>query len=245
MEARRRFLTLILTAALVRTVGRAGAFEGAVRSASRRWIEELKVAAHELRARRIRQIDWQARTQKCLGNVELEDLLAAIDFETLASRVPFEEDHETQVRMPTLDGEPPEQLGFGPYFFALKEGVSVVPHGHHNLVTMHMVLRGQAHGRHFDRVQDEPDYITIKPTLDETLRPGAVTTISDQQNNVHWFTALSGPVFMFNMQIGGITPGLPVGGRDYLDPAGEKLPGGLIRARRLSQDEAFRRYGRA
>jgi len=145
--------------------------------------------------------------------------------------------------MPALDGQPPEQLGFGSYFFALKEGVSVVPHGHHNLVTMHMVLRGQAHGRHFDRVQDEPEHIMIKPALDEVLGPGAVTTISDQRNNVHWFTALSGPVFMFNMQIGGITPGRPVGGRDYLDPAGEKLPGGLIRARRLGQDEAFRRYG--
>jgi hypothetical protein len=86
-------------------------------------------------------------------------------------------------------------------------------------------------------------HFAIRPARDEILGPGAVTSISDQRDNIHWFTALSGPVFMFNMQMGGIAPGLPVGGRDYLDPAGEKLAGGLIRARRLGQDEAYRLYG--
>lgn len=207
------------------------------------WIEDLKAASRDLRSRKISQIDWQSRIQECLGKVDLKDLLVAIDYERLAAEVRFEEDHETQVRMPTLDGQLPEQLGFGPYFFALKQGVSVVPHGHHNLVTMHMILRGHAHGRHFDRVHDEPEHVTIRPTLDEVLGPGAVTSISDQRNNVHWFTALSGPVFIFNVQMGAIVPGLPVGGRDYLDPAGEMLAGGLIRARRLSQNEAYRLYG--
>lgn len=244
MEARRQFLALILTAALVRAVGRADAFEGAVKSASRRWIEDLKGAAHELRRRKISQVEWQSRVHECLRVVDLKDLLAAIDYERLASRVQFEEDHETQVPMLALDGQPPEELGFGPHFFALKQGVAVVPHGHHNLVTLHMMLSGQAHARHFDRVHDEPEYITIKPTLDEVIGPGAVTSISDERNNVHWFTALSGPVFMFNMQLGGITPGLPVGARDYLDPAGEKLSGGLVRARRLDEVEAYRRYGK-
>jgi hypothetical protein len=244
LQARRSFVISILAAALIRAAGRADAFEGAVKSASKQWIEDLQAASRDLRSRKISQIDWQSRIQECLGKVDLKDLLAAIDYERLAAQVSFEENHETQIRMPALDGQTPEQLGFGPYFFALKQGVSVVPHGHHNLVTLHMMLRGRAHGRHFDRVHDEPGHITIKPARDEVIGPGAVTTISDQRDNVHWFTALSGPVFMFNMQIGAIAPGLPVGGRDYLDPAGEKLAGGLIRARRLSQDEAYRLYGR-
>jgi hypothetical protein len=233
----------MFAAALMRAVGRVDAFEGTVKSASKQWIEDLKAAARDLRSRQISQIDWQSRIEECLGKVDLKDLLAAIDYDRLAAHATFEEDHETQIRMPVLDGQTPEQLGFGPYFFALKENVSVVPHGHHNLVTMHMILRGQVRGRHFDRVHDEANHITIRPALDEVLGRGVVTSISDQQHNVHWFTALSGPVFMFNMQLGGIVPGLPVGGRDYLDPAGEKLAGGLIRARRLSQDEAYRRYG--
>ena len=42
---------------------------------------------------------------------------------------------------------------------------------------------------------------------------------------------------------GGLEPGLPAGDRDYLDPAGEKLAGGLIRARRLSEADAYGLYG--
>jgi hypothetical protein len=48
---------------------------------------------------------------------------------------------------------------------------------------------------------DEPGFLTIKPTSDKVLRPGAVSTVSDESNNIHWFTALTGPVFMFNTQV--------------------------------------------
>jgi hypothetical protein len=137
-------------------------------------------------------------------------------------------------------------LSFSPWLFAMQRRVSIVPHGHHNMTTMHMLLKGEVHGRHFDRVRDEPGFLIIKPTSDQVLRPGAVSTVSDDSNNIHWFTALTGPVFMFNIQVVGLNPAAPVGGRDYIDPSnGSKLDGGLIRARRLERDEAYHLYGLA
>jgi hypothetical protein len=153
-------------------------------------------------------------------------------------------DHETTARVHFATD--PGDLSFSPWFFAMKNHVSVVPHGHHNMVTMHMLLTGEVHARHFDRVHDEPGFLTIQPTSDKVLRPGAVSTISDESNNIHWFTALTGPVFMFNLQLVGLDPGADVGGRDYVDPSnGAHLAGGLIRARRLEKDEAYRLYGLA
>ncbi len=60
---------------------------------------------------------------------------------------------------------------------------------------------------------------------------------------MHWFTALSGPVFMFIMQIGGITPGLPEVGAIISTPPAKSCPADSFCARRLGQDEAYRLYG--
>jgi len=85
--------------------------------------------------------------------------------------------------------------------------------------------------------------MTIQPTLEAGLKPGAVSTISDEHNVVHWFAAIGGPVHTFNMQLV-VDPTERVAGRDCTDPAhGEKLGNGLIRARHLEQPEAL--YGRS
>ena len=111
---------------------------------------------------------------------------------------------------------------------------------------MHMMLKGQAHGWQFERVSDEAQYLTIKPTIDKVLNVGAVSTISDQRDNIHWFKALSEPVFMFNIGVFGINPSEKFTGRDYVDPlGGEKLKDGLIRARRIEMKEAYELYGKS
>ena len=58
------------------------------------------------------------------------------------------------------------------------------------------------HGyRQFERIADEEQYLTIIPANDMVQEVGAVTTVSDQKNNIHWFKALSEPVFMFNIGV--------------------------------------------
>ena len=49
----------------------------------------------------------------------------------------------------------PERLYFGKQIFCLKKGRAVVPHGHSNMCTGFIVLRGTFRGRHYDRLEDD------------------------------------------------------------------------------------------
>jgi hypothetical protein len=138
------------------------------------------------------------------------------------------------------------QCAVAPYFYAMKKGVAIVPHGHHNMTSMHMVLNGETHAWLYERVAVEPQHMLIKPTVDKIFTRGDLSTISDEKNNVHWFKALTELVFMFNIGVFGVNPSVGFSGRDYIDPAnGEKLNDGLIRARRLNGDEAYKLYGKS
>ena len=237
-----QLMSSMFSVSFVQAIARAGVVEGTVRPVVDGWLTELDELCIALRNGAITQAGWQKQIDASLSRVARTDLLRAIDYQRLTERVSFADHHEYQTRLHLPGGE---SLTFSPWFFAIDKGGAVVPHGHHNLVTMHMILNGKARGRQFERVHDEPEFMTIQPTLDAVLKPGAVSTISDEHNNVHWFAAIGGPVHTFNMQLV-VDPTERVAGRDYIDPAhGEKLGNGLIRARRLEQPEAYQLYGRS
>ena len=105
------------------------------------------------------------------------------------------------------------------------------------------MLRGRWRGRHFEKIAAEPDHLIIEPTIDRSFAPGDASTISDHRDNIHWFEAQTDTAFIFNVHVTGYerTGGAP--GRVYLDPHGEALPGGRIRAPRLTATECVARYG--
>lgn len=235
-----------MTYSLVRGLGSAGAVAASMAPVVRKWLVEMEEASQALVKHRIEAREWQAQIETLLGRVELKDLLKAVDYEHLHRSVIFPEDHES-VQDVDLTNERglPEELSFSPYFYGLKKGTAIVPHGHRNSATMHMVLSGEAHARHFDRISDDAGSMVIRPTHDLMLGVGKPTTISDARDNVHWFKALTGPVFMFNIGIFGVNPNAPFSGRDYVDPSGgELLPDGTMRVRRIEQKDAYRLYGK-
>ena len=250
MELSRRTFTRdllgsLLTFSPVRGLDRAEALAGPVSHAARKWLVGMEEVTRGLKQGTVQPIEWQRRIEALLSRVELKDLLSAIDYERLAKAAVFPADHESAANVDFSGNEGlPAELSFAPFFYAMKKGVAIVPHGHRNMASMHMMLKGQAHARQFERVADEAQYLTIKPTVDKVLGVGAASTVSDQKDNIHWFKALSEPVFMFNIGVFGINPAKEFTGRDYVDPlGGEKLKGGLIRARRLEVQEAYRLYG--
>jgi hypothetical protein len=83
----------------------------------------------------------------------------------------------------------------------------------------------------------------IRPTIDRTFAPGEHSTVSDFKDNVHWFTATSDRAFIFNIHVMNVDPAKKENGRVYIDPNGEKLSEGRIRARRVSAAEVFKLYG--
>jgi hypothetical protein len=96
----------------------------------------------------------------------------------------------------------------------------------------------------YDRLEDLPDAYVIKPTLDRKFTPGQCSTISDRKDNVHWFEALTEPAFIFNIHVFNVSPGLgePTG-RVYLNPLGEKLAGGKIKAPRIDYHTSVKLFG--
>ena len=237
----------LLTFSLVRNLGSMDVFANPVRPVVRKWMVEMEAITQQLRQGSVQKVEWQTHIESLLSRVDLKDLMSAIDFNKLAKSAVFPKDHESaaDIEFSNCDGLP-DDLSFSPYFYAMKTGTAIVPHGHSNMTSMHMMIKGQAQCLQFERVSDEAQYLTIRPTSDKVLDAGDVTTMSDQKNNIHWFKALSGPVFMFNIGVFRLNPNDTLNGRDCIDPVGgEKLKDGLIRARRIEIKEAHRLYGRS
>jgi hypothetical protein len=243
----RDLLGSLLTFSLIKSLDNVAALAGPVTPIVRKWLIEMESVTHRLRHGTVNPIDWQRQIESLLARVELKDLMSAIDYDQLAKTAVFPDDHESagDVDFSKAEGLPAD-LSFAPYFYAMRKGVAIVPHGHRNMASMHMMLKGSAHSRQFERVADEEQYVTIKPTSDKVLEPGAVTTMSEKKDNIHWFKALSEPVFMFNIGVFRINPAADFSGRDCIDPlGGQKLRDGLIRARRLELKEAYKLYGKS
>ena len=240
-------LRLLLAVSLLQEASRAGAVGGSLKTSVRPWLARLEEACTCVSSARMAPLEWQREMELLLGRVDMKDFLAAIDFDTLAAKATFPSAGEGLTRMYFLDDDGRAQpLHFSAYLFALGKDVAVVPHGHHNMVTMHMMLSGKAHARHFDRVHESSTHMVIRPTSDAVIEPGQVTTISDDHDNIHWFQALTQPVFMFNVGVYRVNPSLPSGDRDYVDPLGGAAMGnGLIRAARMDRKAAYAKYGRA
>jgi hypothetical protein len=237
------------TVSLVDIVCSAQAVGGSIKPVAHKWLFEMNKLSKDVRAQAIKPTEWQDAIESLLRNVDLADLLKAIDFDRLAKSTTLYSNHETaeelsfaRARVKGLPGK----LSFAPFFYGMKKGVSVVPHGHRNMTTMHVMLKGEAHGWHYDRVADESKHLIIKPTKDKALTVGDVSTISSDRDNIHWFKATSEPVFMFNIGVYPLDPKAPTTGRDYVDPQnGQNLPNGTIRVPRLTARTAYKLYGKS
>ena len=235
----------LLTFSLFKSLSEAEALASPLEPIVRSWVLEMERTTKSMRAGEASQKRWQQGIEELLARADLNDLLRAIDYDTLIKRVVFHPGHETvlDVNLGKREGIK-DGLSFETYFYAMKKGTAIVPHGHKNMATMHMVLSGEAQALHFERVMDDGPYLLIKPVSDRLAKAGHVSTVSDEGTNVHWFKTVSDAVYMFNIGVYAIDPKKTFTGREYIDPLhGERAENGLIRAKRLTQDEAYRQYG--
>ncbi len=249
IQSRRVFnqqaLGSLLTFSLLETLFRHDLLADDVRPNAVRWLADVNQLGRDLKGQSLEPLAWQKKIEELLAQASLPDVLELIDFERLTANVDFAQRGERSLRFsfPKVEGMPVE-LSFGKQIFALKKDRSVVPHGHNNMATAFLILKGDLRGRHYDRVQDEAEHILIRPTVDRKFTAGECSTVSDYKDNVHWFQATSETAFIFNLHVMDTNPKatLPTG-RVYIDPLGEKLAGGLTRARRIGYKEANQLYG--
>jgi hypothetical protein len=244
-EFSQQALGSLLTYSLLEALFAHDAFASEVRPKTVAWLAGVNELGQEVQGQKLPQVEWQNQVEKLFSQVNLPELLRLIDFDRLTKGLKLVDRGALSLpfKFPKVEGLTTHYV-FGKQIFALKEGRSVVPHGHNNMVTAFLMLKGDFRGRHYDRLEDVPDGYIIKPTIDRKFGAGECSTISDKKNNVHWFEALSEPAFIFNIHVTNVSPGfgLPTG-RVYLNPEGEKLSGGRIKAPRIDYRTAVQLFG--
>lgn len=241
----REALGSLMTFALLDTLFAGDAFAAEVKPLTTAWLAELNQLGNDVKDQKLKQLEWQKKVEELYARVDLPDLLKLIDFDKLSSNVDFPEHGARSLRpqFPEIAGVP-TKLVFGRQVFAMKKGRSVVPHGHNNMATAFLIVKGNFRGRHYDRLKDEAEHYIIRPTIDRSFKPGEYSSVSDYKDNVHWFTAADDVGYIFNIHVMDVNPGSGLTtGRLYLDPLGEKLGDGTIRARKVKYDEVNRLYG--
>lgn len=209
------------------------------------WLGELNTISRELKDQTLKDVAYQEALEALYRRVDLPALLKTLDFDRLAAGVEYPERgaKSLSVELPQPTGSP-ARLAFGRQIFAMRQGRSVIPHGHDNMATGFLVLAGRFRGRHWDRVEDQDDHYLIRPTIDRSFQPGEFSTVSDHKDNVHWFTAESPTAFLFNVHVFDYNPENPnTAGRVYVDPMGEKVSGGLIKAPKIDYGQANKLFG--
>jgi hypothetical protein len=209
------------------------------------WLRGLHERCGDLRGGAIPATIWQSEVTALLEKAPLEDLLGLIDFDQMLATVPLPDDRATtrDPVFPPLAGLP-DRTDYIRRIFLLGEDRAIVPHGHRNMVSGHLVIHGSLRVRHFERLRDEPEHLILRPTIDRESRPGSATTVSDFKDNVHWLVATSKVAATFDLIVPDLDPARPTEFMDYVDPRrAEPIGGGALRAPRLRADEVFRRYG--
>jgi len=234
----------LLTYSLMETLFAHDAFSKELQPITAQWLKELDELGKSVKGSQLKQTVWQDKIHELFAKADLPDLLQFIDFDKLTHNIKFKELGERAIRpqFPEVEGLP-RNLVFGHQVFALQKDRSVVPHGHNNMATAFLVLKGDFHGRHYDRLEDTKEHMIVRPTIDKKFEVGGYSTVSDHKDNVHWFQATSDTAFIFNIHVLNVDPKIKKSGRVYIDPHGEKMSGGRIKARRLRAAEAFKLFG--
>ena len=233
----------IASYALVRTLFLTDAFADAIKPVTDHWLRDLHDMSMDLRQGQITPVQWQSKVDELFDRVELEYLLRRIDFEKLARGFEFPDlgVHTKGVRFPALAGLP-TGLAFFSKIFGMKQDRAIIPHGHRNMVSCHYVIKGDFWLRHYDKLEDSDTHMIIQPTVDELVRVGSHSAISDERNNIHWLRAMTQTAFTYDVIVADL------GGEKYeienIDPySAEKLANGQLRVAKISVDEALRKYG--
>lgn len=210
-----------------------------IKRLSRR-IDELSGA---LRGEVISVADWRTGIETLLSAVPEADLMKGIDFETLARRTGFADLGVATARI-DLGFDETKTLHFLPKIFAVDTGRSIIPHGHANMVSAHLPLTGAFRLRQYDQMSRDERSLLIRPTGDGLIGAGDLSSIGEDDDNVHWFIAEE-PSYTFDVIVMGLDEAAESRFEIFnLDmEAAEPDGNGLLRVPTMSVSAALKKYG--
>ena len=164
------------------------------------WALQLNEFCSDLKTNSLTTLQWQQKIAELYAKIDLDELLQFIDFDSLVKGFEFPDlgVSTKQVQFPKLDGLP-ERTVFIKKIFGMKKDRAIIPHGHSNMASAHLILKGEMHLRHYEKIKQDGQNLIIKPTVDQFAKIGGSSSISDEKDNVHWFIANTETAFTFDV----------------------------------------------
>ncbi|MEZ4904716.1 MAG: hypothetical protein R2822_24690 [Spirosomataceae bacterium] len=238
-------LETVISYSLIDSLFVSSAFAKKIEPIAKHWAVNLSEFCADLKKESISPLEWQNHIQQLYNKIELRELLQFIDFENLTKGFNYPDlgVNTKPVKFPKLNGLP-EQTVFVKKIFGMKKDRAIIPHGHSNMASAHLIIGGEMHLRNYEKISQEGDkHLIIKPTVDKTISLGESSTISDEKDNIHWFVANSNTAFTFDVIM------LDLQGKPYdihnIDiEKKQNLANGTMRVPILEVDAALKKYGK-
>lgn len=195
-----RLFQTTLSFGLLETLFTYEAFEASIRPITKHWAIQLNEYCQDLRKNTITPTEWQVQIEDLYKRIALEEILQFVDVEQLMERMELPDlgVNAKQIPFPKLDGLP-ARTAFVKKVFGMKKDRAIIPHGHSNMSSAHLILKGKMHLRQYEKIAQDEKYMIIQPTVDQIIEKGGASSISDELNNVHWFIAESESAFTFDV----------------------------------------------
>ena len=243
-EFTKGLLASVSSFALIDSLFAYNAFGYSIKPITNHWAIQLNEYCSDLKTKTITATQWQSKIEYLYNQIELEDLLKFIKFENLIRGFEYPNlgVNTKPVKFPKLEGLP-EQTVFIKKIFGMKKDRAIIPHGHSNMASAHLILKGEMHLRHYEKIRKESNNLIIKPSIDKIAKLGESSSISDEKDNVHWFIAHTDTAFTFDVIM------IDLNGKSYdihnLDIyEKQNLSDGTMRVPLLDVETALKKYGK-
>lgn len=243
-EFTKGLLATVSSFALMESLFAFNAIGNDIKPIANHWAIMLDEYCSDLRKKSISTLEWQSLIGELYKEVELQELLKFINFSNLIKGFEYPNlgVNSKPVKFPKLEGLP-ERTVFVKKIFGMKKYRAIIPHGHSNMASAHLILKGEVHLRHYEKIRKEQDYLIIKPTIDKVAKIGDYSSISDEKDNIHWFIANTETAFTFDVIM------LDLNDKKYdihnLDIYKKQdLSDGTMRVPILDVEAALRKYGK-
>ncbi|MEO9870869.1 hypothetical protein [Ekhidna sp.] len=243
-EFNKGLLATVANFALIDSLFAYNAFGSNIKPIATHWAIKLNEFCSDLKTESITANQWQKHIEELYAKIELNEILKFIDFNKLYKGFEYPDlgVNTRLVKFPTLT-DLPEKTAFVKKVFGMKKDRAIIPHGHSNMASAHLILNGEMHLRHYEKVRQDQDNLIIKPTIDRIAKIGDSSSISDEKDNVHWFIANTETSFTFDVIM------LDLNNKSYdihnLDiHEKQDLSDGTLRVPILDVEKALKKYGK-
>lgn len=192
-----------------------------------------------LEALRAARIGTDAFQRQCLAL--FSERISAGDFDGFAEEAMVADDQFWLLRRHV------DNCRYTILIYRVDEGEVHPPHGHFNVASTQIVMRGAIDIREYERVgRDSEGRLLLRLASDRRLVPGDGFQASEFSRNIHWFQAVGSPALIFNLNARGYErrtfeeeeAGF---GRRYVDPTNAG-PDGLFVCEEFDEAEAETRF---